>query len=175
MRQGDQYTPIEVGDFAYIRRVRCMARSTPRPANRFSLAFKRRPTVRSTGERDPSNTGVVPKPPPGHVSKVRIDQLTSGETTSVAGGKCWLPAAPSTGTKEMQLTYYELEPGGEVTAPASAGKLSGLCGRERRHWRPVGRGLPFPRGVAFVPPGEAQTVTNGGAEPVRLIRCEASI
>jgi len=175
VRQGDQYTPIQVGDFAYIPPGEVHGTVNTTHGQSILISFQAPPDgALYRGERDPSNTGVVPKPPPGHVSKVRIDRLTSGEATAEAGGKRWLPAAPTTGTKEMQLTYYELEPGGNVAAPASRGEAVWFVWAGTAVLAINGETLPIPtRGVAFVSPGEAPTVMNRGSALARLIRCEA--
>lgn len=177
VRQGDQYTPIQMGDFAYIPPGEVHGTVNTTADQSILISFQAPPdSALYRGERDPSNTGVVPKPPPGHVSQVRIDQLTSGETTPVAGGKRWLPAAPSTGTKEMQLTYYELGSGGEINAPAAPGESVWFVWAGTATLTADGETLAIPtRGIAFVPPGEAQRVINDGSEPARLIRCEAVI
>jgi mannose-6-phosphate isomerase-like protein (cupin superfamily) len=176
VRQGEAYTPIEVADLAYIPSGEVHGTVNQTPAEATLISFQSPPdTALYRGERDPSVTGAVPKPPSGHVSRLQIKTLASGPATSGAGYRCWTPVSPAMGADEMTLLYCELEPGASVSLPPAeraesvwfvwAGQVSLAAGGET---------LELPeRSAAFGPPGQGQAVTNTGTAPARLIRCQA--
>ena len=176
VRQGDAYTPITAGQFAYVPSPEVHGTVNTSGAEATLISFQAPPDqALYRGERDPSKTGITPRPPDNHRTTVRIDQLASGETSTEGESRNWAPASPATGTPEMRLDYIELEQGGNVEAPASAdkeavwfvwsGEVSITAGGETfcasRHEG------------AFIPAGEAQTVRNDREETARLIRCQA--
>jgi len=175
VRQGDVYTPIEAGDFAYIPPGEVHGTVNTTTGQSILISFQAPPDgALYRGERDPSKTGTVPTPPPGHVSTVQIRQLASGERTEQTGVQSWHAASPVTGTKEMELTYYELAAGAQVTVPARSGESVWFVWEGTTTIATNGTTHPIPtRGVAFVPPGEAQTMSNPANGVARLICCEA--
>ena len=176
VRQGDVYTPIEAGEFAYVPSPEVHGTVNTSGAEATLISFQAPPDFALyRGERDPSRTGTTPRPPEDHCTTVRIDRLASGETSDQVAGKGWQPASPTTGTKEMRLEYYELEEGGKVDAQVSqdreavwfvwAGEVTIHAGGETfRAGRHDG---------AFIRPGETQTVCNDSQHTARLIRCQA--
>lgn len=176
VRQGDSYVPIHTGDFAYIPagEVHGTVNQTNEQAILISFQSPPDPSL-YRGERDPSTTGVVPRPPANHVSKIQIRSLKSGARQSTGSGNKWMPATPATGTQEMELWYIELAPGEQVSVEA----------------KPVSEAVWFvwegaatitanqdefaagQRSVVFVPPSEPQTAINRSEQVVKLIRCQA--
>ena len=176
VRQGDVYTPIGAGEFAYVPSPEVHGTVNTTDAQATLISFQAPPDMALyRGERDPSKTGTTPRPPENHQTTVRIDRLDSGEVCAEGETQAWAPASPATGTAEMRLDFYELGQGGHVEAPASAvteavwfvwsGEVSIAAGGDTlRATRHEG---------AFIPPGEAQTVRNDASKPARLIRCQA--
>ncbi len=176
VRQGDAYTPISSGQFAYVPSPEVHGTINTSGAEATLISFQAPPDqALYRGERDPSKTGTTPRPPDNHQTTVRIDQLASGEASKEGETRIWAPASPATGTPEMRLDYFELERGGHVETPASddkeavwfvwSGEVSITAGGETlRASRHEG---------AFIPSGEAQTVRNNREETARLIRCQA--
>ena len=176
VRQGDAYTPISAGEFAYVPSPEVHGTVNTSGAEATLISFQAPPDqALYRGERDPSQTGTTPRPPENHQTTVRIDQLASGKSQDHGRAHVWNPASPDTGTPEMRLDYFELRQGGEVEAPASPDKESvwfvwsgavtiNAGGETIQAGRHDG---------AFVPCGEAQTVRNDQDEPARLIRCQA--
>lgn len=177
VRQGDQYTPITVGDFAYIPPGEVHGTVNQTDAQATLISFQSPPDlVMYRGERDPAVTGVVPKPPEGHESKVQIRQLTGSKAETAAGVRAYTGASPESGAAEMVLNYYELDPAGHLAVAASPQAegvwfvWSGDVSLEAN-----GETIALqPHSVAFVPPGEAQQITNVGNEVARLIRCQSN-
>ena len=177
VRQGDAYTPIRVADLAYIPSGEVHGTVNQTSAEATLISFQVPPdTALYRGERDPSVTGDVPKPPAGHVSRVQIRTLASGRAACGEGYHVWTPVSPALGAPEMTLLYCELEPGASLPLPPArraesvwfvwAGQVSLAAGGEI---------LELPeRSAAFVPAGEGQMVTNTGAALARLIRCQSS-
>lgn len=176
VRQGDVYTPIEAGEFAYVPSPEVHGTVNTSGAEATLISFQAPPDFALyRGERDPSQTGSTPRPPDDHRTTVRIDRLASGEKSAQESGQGWQPASPTTGTPEMRLEYYELEESGKVEAQVSqdreavwfvwSGEVTIQAGgdifRAGRH------------DGAFICPGEAQTVCNEGPHTARLIRCQA--
>lgn len=176
VRQGDVYTPIHAGEFAYVPSPEVHGTVNTSAAEATLISFQAPPDqALYRGERDPTHTGTVPRPPQDHKTTVRIDRLACGASRTEGETSVWTPASPATGTSEMRLDYYELPPGGQVDAPASPAKeavwfvWSGEAtiasgGETVRAARHEG---------AFIPPGEEQVVHNAGDSPARLIRCQA--
>ncbi len=176
VRQGDNYRPIQAGDFAYIPpgEVHGTVNQTDGQSILISFQSPPDPTL-YRGERDPAVTGVVPRPPKGHVSMVQVRNLATGPADAVDGGRLWVAASPDTGSQEMTLWYAELAPDGALDAPASVTSEAVWF-----VWEGAARftveGETFDvarRGVVFVPSGQAQHVTNTGDTTLRLIRCLA--
>lgn len=176
VRQGDVYTPITAGQFAYVPSPEVHGTVNTSGAEATLISFQAPPDqALYRGERDPSKTGTTPRPPDNHVTSVRIDNLASGDGAKEEKTTSWAPASPNTGTPEMRLDYFELGQGGTLEEPAArdkeavwfvwSGEVSIMAGGETlcasRHEG------------AFVPSGEAQTVRNDRAETARLIRCQA--
>ncbi|MCY4091368.1 MAG: cupin domain-containing protein [Caldilineaceae bacterium] len=176
VRQGDVYTPIHEGQFAYVPSPEVHGTVNTTNAEATLISFQAPPDqALYRGERDPSQTGETPRPPENHQTQVRIDRLDSGNVSPGGKTKGWAPASPATGTAEMKLDYFELGEGGQVESPASpdkeavwfvwSGEVSIAAG---------GESLQAARHEgAFIPPGEAQTVRNLSATTARLIRCQA--
>lgn len=176
VRQGDAYTPINAGEFAYVPSPEVHGTVNTSGAEATLISFQAPPDqALYRGERDPSQTGTTPRPPDNHQTTVRIDQLASGENSQQGETRAWAPASPATGTQEMRLDFYELGQGGQVEAPASTDKEAvwfvwsgevtiGAGGDTLRAGRHEG---------AFIPSGEAQTIRNDRDEQALLIRCQA--
>lgn len=176
VRQGEVYTPIKAGEFAYVPSPEVHGTVNTSGSEATLISFQAPPDLALyRGERDPSQTGSTPRPPANHRTAVRIDELASGEQAELGAAQGWQPANPATGTPEMRLEYFELEQGGKVEAQASqdreavwfvwAGEVTITSGGDTfRAGRHDG---------AFIPPGEAQTVSNDRHELARLIRCQA--
>ena len=176
VRQGDAYTPISAGQFAYVPSPEVHGTVNTSGAEATLISFQAPPDqALYKGERDPSKTGTTPRPPDNHQTTVRIDNLASGDASKEGSSQSWAPASPATGTPEMHLEYYELEQGGHLEASASddkeavwfvwSGEVSITAGGETlRASRHEG---------AFIPSGEDQTVRNDQEETARLIRCQA--
>lgn len=176
VRQGDAYTPITSGEFAYVPSPEVHGTVNTSGAEATLISFQAPPDqALYRGERDPSQTGTTPRPPDDHQTTVRIDQLASGETSQKGETRAWAPASPVTGTQEMRLDYYELGQGGQVEAAASTDKET--------VWFVWGGEVTIEAGGdtlragrhegAFIPSGEAQTVRNDRDEQANLIRCQA--
>jgi mannose-6-phosphate isomerase-like protein (cupin superfamily) len=183
VRQGDDYTPIHAGQFAYVPagEVHGTVNTTGTQATLISFQAPPDPSLYQ-GSRDPSHTGVVPRPPEGHVTTVQIRDLQSGEAISIEKGRHWTPASPRTGANEMRLSYLEMEPDARVLLPASS--ENGGEGDAETAWfvwsgtakfmGSNGHDIIAPaHNVVFVGPGEALQVANAGSDPLRLIGCQA--
>ena len=176
MRQGDAYTPITAGEFAYVPSPEVHGTVNTSGAEATLISFQAPPDFALyRGERDPSKTGSTPRPPDNHQTTVRIDRLASGELSKQGQKQAWEPASPATGTPEMRLDYFELGQGAQLEEPGSpdkeavwfvwSGEVTIAAGgdtlRAERHEG------------ALIPPGEAQTVRNDQNQPACLIRCQA--
>ena len=176
VRQGDAYTPITAGEFAYVPSPEVHGTVNTSGAEATLISFQAPPDFALyRGERDPSKTGSTPRPPDNHQTTVRIDRLASGELSKQGQKQAWEPASPATGTPEMRLDYFELGQGAQLEEPGSpdkeavwfvwSGEVTIAAGgdtlRAERHEG------------ALIPPGEAQTVRNDQNQPARLIRCQA--
>ena len=175
VRQGDAYTPITAGQFAYVPSPEVHGTVNTSGAEATLISFQAPPDqALYRGERDPSKTGTTPRPPDNHQTTVRIDNLASGDSSKEEKTTSWAPASPATGTPEMRLDYYELGQGGHLEAASDdkeavwfvwSGEVSITAGGETlRASRHEG---------AFIPSGEAQTVRNDREQTARLIRCQA--
>ena len=176
VRQGDAYTPITAGQFAYVPSPEVHGTVNTSGAEATLISFQAPPDLALyRGERDPSQTGTTPRPPDDHKTTVRIDQLATGKSSMQGEAQAWRPASPVNGTPEMRLDFFELVQGGQVDAPASQdkeavwfvwdGNVTISSGGDTLQ---AGR-----HDGAFIPPGEAQTVRNDQRETARLIRCQA--
>ena len=117
VRQGDVYTPITAGQFAYVPSPEVHGTVNTSGAEATLISFQAPPDqALYRGERDPSMTGTTPRPPDNHQTTVRIDNLASGDATQEGKTSSWAPASPATGTPEMRLDYYELGQGGQLEA-----------------------------------------------------------
>jgi quercetin dioxygenase-like cupin family protein len=175
VRQGDTYTPITVGDFAYIPPGEIHGTVNHTDAQAILISFQSPPDlVMYRGERDPSNTGIEPKPPADHISQVQIRSLSSGESSMDSGVHIYAAASPATGIREMALTYYELEQGGQITIPSlPSSEAVWFVWSGKATLTANGETLPLPHhGAAFVPAGEAQEISNSGNQIARLIYCQ---
>lgn len=176
VRQGDVYTPVRSGEFAYVPSPEVHGTVNTTDAQAVLISFQAPPDLALyRGERDPSQTGMVPRPPKDHRTTVRIDRLTCGELYEEEGVRTWTPASPACGTAEMRLDYYELDPGGQVQVPASADSEAVWFVWDGAVTIGAGDAL-LPAGLhegAYIPAGEAQTVHNEADSLARLIRCEA--
>ena len=176
VRQGDAYTPITAGQFAYVPSPEVHGTVNTSGAEATLISFQAPPDLALyRGERDPSQTGTTPRPPDDHKTTVRIDQLATGKSSMQGGAQAWRPASPVNGTPEMRLDFFELEQGGQVEAPASQDKEAvwfvwdgNVTISSDGDTLQAGR-----HDGAFIPPGEAQTVRNDQRESARLIRCQA--
>jgi len=176
VRQGDNYLPIRAGDFAYIPpgEVHGTVNQTNEQAILISFQSPPDPLLYS-GQRDPAVTGVVPRPPEGHVSTVQIRQLADGSRTDIARGRKWIAASPSSGTKEMVLSYIELEPGGQLQTDAlpeseSVWFVKAGAAKVTTDSKVLSVGE---REVVFVPPNEVLSIENSGEDKLALIQCQA--
>ena len=176
VRQGDDYTPISAGEFAYVPSPEVHGTVNTSGAEATLISFQAPPDLALyRGERDPSQTGTTPRSPVNHQTTVRIDRLASGKVSERGESRAWVPASPATGTREMRLDFYELGQGGEVEVPATmdkeavwfvwSGEVTIYAGGDTLQ---AGR-----HEGAYIPPGEAQTVRNDKSEQARLIRCQA--
>jgi mannose-6-phosphate isomerase-like protein (cupin superfamily) len=177
VRQGEVYTPIVVGDLAYIPAGEVHGTVNQTADEATLISFQSPPdTALYRGERDPSVTGgTVPTPPPGHVSQVQIRTLTSGEKVDGDGSRVWTPVGPAMGAQEMTLSYWELEPGVSLSVPAVERSESVWFVRSgQASLEAGGETLEMSKhSAAFVAPGEEQTIANASTDVARLIRCQA--
>ncbi|MEM7028656.1 MAG: cupin domain-containing protein [Chloroflexota bacterium] len=176
VRQGETYTPITEGDFAYIPPGEVHGTVNTSGAQAILISFQAPPDMTLyRGERDPAVTGVTPTPPENHTTTVQIRQLNTGQTSAENGIQMWQSASPETGTKEMKLTYYELEPDNTISEPAiTQGEVVWFIWQGEVAYSFQGEQDLVPeRGAAFVTPGEPQTLTNTGRTLAKLIRCQS--
>jgi mannose-6-phosphate isomerase-like protein (cupin superfamily) len=177
VRQGDDYTPIKAGQFAYVPagEVHGTVNQTDAQATLISFQAPPDPSLYQ-GNRDPSHTGVVPRPPEGHVTTVQIRDLQSGESISIEKGRQWTPASPRTGANEMRLSYLEMEQDAQVLLPAADGAETAwfVWSGSAKFMGNNGNDMIAPAfNVVFVGPGDALKVANTGTETLRLIGCQA--
>jgi quercetin dioxygenase-like cupin family protein len=169
VRQGDRYTPIRAGDLAYIPPGEVHGTVNRTDAVATLISFQSPPDdALYRGERDSSRNGAAPTPPAGHVSRVRIGNLTADPPDANGGVRAW----SSVGESELAVACYELAPGATLDLPAAGGETilfveRGCCAVETGS-----RTTELPRWTGlFVPPGESCRVRNDGDQPVRLIAC----
>ncbi len=177
VRQGDHYTPIGEGDFVYIPpgEVHGTINHTQDKANLISFQSPPDPAL-YRGERDPSQTGVMPAPAAPGESAVRIESLWQSDPAVQADSRSWCAASPAWGAREMTLTYLELDPGACLVQPGQGGGDSvifvwqgtaGVTCHEETGSLSHGDSV-------LLAPGEGCTVTNAGDSVLKLIRCTAS-
>ena len=175
VRQGDVYTPITAGDFAYIPPGEIHGTVNQTDQQAILISFQSPPDMALyRGERDPSVTGVVPKPPTGHRSQVQIRRLVPHERNGDAKVRAWIAASPDTSTPEMVLTYYEFDTSGSITLPAQQnesvwfvrfGQVTLSAGGETF--------ILSSNSAVFVPAGEEQLLVNSSSQVAHLIHCQA--
>ena len=176
VRQGEVYTPISTGDFAYIPPGEVHGTVNTSGAEAILISFQAPPDLTLySGDRDPAVTGVTPTPPENHVTTVQIRHLRTGDLTTENDTQRWQSASPNTGTKEMKLTYYELSAGGSVSEPAiERGEAIWFVWAGEVSYSLDGNQIGIPeRGAVFISTGEAQTLTNVGQTLAKLIRCQS--
>jgi quercetin dioxygenase-like cupin family protein len=176
VREGDRYTPIRAGSFAYIPPGEVHGTVNQTDEQAILISFQSPPDmVMYRGERDPAVTGSVPRPPEGHISRVQVRQLDAAAAQQLPDGRLWQAASRADGVQEMTLWYVELDPGasfsvaGNVTSETVWFVWEGTAQvnvADAQH--KIAR-----RGVLFVPSNEAHVVTNRGSDLLRLIRCQA--
>ena len=85
VRQGDAYTPITAGEFAYVPSPEVHGTVNTSGAEATLISFQAPPDFALyRGERDPSKTGSTPRPPDNHQTTVRIDRLHPENSRSKA-------------------------------------------------------------------------------------------
>ena len=177
VREGDKYTPIHEGEFAYIPpgEVHGTVNDIPGQATLISFQCPPDPELYS-GDRDPAKTGVMPSPKPDEPTKVRIQSMSQGAPQEAEGARIWDAANPAWGAPQMSLQYMELEPaachshvetmGGESVIFVRSGTAQFEAGGETST---VSHG-----GALLLDPCEAYAVSNAGEDSLRLIRCLSS-
>lgn len=177
VRQGDSYTPIQAGDFAYIPpgEVHGTVNHTQGEATLISFQSPPDPDL-YTGDRDPSVTGVMPKPRSENESRVRIHPLWHAEPEAMDGVRKWTAASPDWGAAEMTLSYLELAPetslareeigGGETVVFVWEGTAQVTSSGET--------GILTHGGAILLAPTELYAIRNTGDGDLKLIRCQAS-
>ena len=176
VREGDNYTPILAGDFTYAPAGEVHGTVNQTDKGNIMMSFQAPPDSKLyKGERDPSVTGSVPKPPPGHISKLKIDKLMAGEPETGSGVRTWTPVSKAIGAEKMLVSCYELDKGGQASLPGSKkGETVWFVWSGEMTYTVEGKEVPVKKfGAVFVPAGEPQKVTNSGTSPARLIRCLA--
>ena len=176
VREGDRYTPIRAGDLAYIPAGEVHGTVNQTDAVAVLISFQSPPDdALYRGERDSSHRGDAPKPAKGQASHVVIRQLRSGETPAHGGVSAWAPISPVIGAGDEAIDYIELEPGATFSVPASkqAESVWFVWSGEATFAAAGETLLVGEMAVAFVPEGEAATITNSGISLTRLIRCFA--
>lgn len=176
VRQGDSYAPIRAGTFAYIPpgEVHGTVNQTGEQAILISFQSPPDPTLYS-GQRDPAVTGVVPRPPDGHVSTVQIRSLAGDNGTPLAKGQKWIAASPASGAKEMVLVYVELEAGGQLQTEALPNSESVwfVKAGQAKVSADAREFAVDTHEVLFVPPGDTLTIENTGSDNLVLVQCQA--
>ncbi len=177
VRQGEKYTPIYEGDFAYIPpgEVHGTVNHTDGEANLISFQSPPDPALYK-GERDPSQTGVLPTPGEDEETTVRIESMWKSDPDSQDNVRRWYAANPGWGAKEMALTYLELDAGtrfareeqdgGDSVVFVWQGEARITCGEQAdtlNHGDSV-----------LLAPGEDYVIANEGDSPLKLIRCTTS-
>ncbi len=173
VRQGEHYTPIYAGDFAYIPpgEVHGTVNHTDDEANLISFQSPPDPAL-YRGERDPAQTGVQPAPDTAGESAVRIASLWQSAPDMQMAIRCW----HAWEAREMTLTYLELDTGaryaraepegGDSVVFVWQGSAQVTCGEQDatlQHGDSV-----------LLEPGEGYAIANAGNDTLKLIRCTSS-
>ena len=176
VREGERYTPIRAGDLAYIPAGEVHGTVNQTDAVAVLISFQSPPDdALYRGERDSSRGGDAPRPTEGHGSRVIIRQLQSGSPSANQGVRAWAAVSPAIGAHDEAIDYVELEPGASFSVPSAERSESvWFVWSGEATFSSVGKTLIISEmAVAFVPAGEAATITNRGASLARLIRCVA--
>ncbi len=177
VREGDKYTPIHEGEFAYIPpgEVHGTVNDIPGEATLISFQCPPDPALYS-GDRDPAKTGVMPRPKSGEATKVRINPMRTGITHESAGIRSWEAANPAWGAPQMSLQYMELEPAARFAqAETTGGEAAVFVWSGTARFEAGGNIAAVSHGGALLlAPCETYAVVNAGTDTLRLIRCLAS-
>ena len=177
VRQGHRYTPIVEGDFAYIPpgEVHGTVNHTDDEANLISFQSPPDPALYK-GERDPSQTGVMPAPDAQGETAVRIGAMGQSDPDTRDGIRCWSAANPAWGAREMTLTYLELDPGACLPRDEQGGGDSVIF-----VWQGTAQvtcsgdvGSLSHGDSVLLDPGEEYVVANNSDSLLKLIRCTTS-
>ena len=177
VREGDKYTPIHEGEFAYIPpgEVHGTVNDIPGEATLISFQCPPDPALYS-GDRDPAKTGVMPRPKSGEDTRVRIHSMRTGTTQEAVGIKSWDAANPAWGAPQMSLQYMELEPEARLSHDeTTGGEAAVFVWSGTARFEAGGNTSTLSHGGALLlDPGETYSVANAGTDILRLIRCLAS-
>lgn len=177
VRQGERYTPIVKGDFAYIPpgEVHGTVNHTDGEATLISFQSPPDPELYS-GDRDPAKTGVMPQPAADAASTVRIESMWDAEAIAVQGAQAHVAASPARGMAEMTLTCLELAPGGRMEREEQGGGETVIFIWEGTALIASGgeSGRLTHGGAVLLETDEAYAVENVGTDALKLIRCRAS-
>lgn len=175
VRQGDVYTPITAGEFAYIPPGEVHGTVNQTDEEAILISFQCPPDMALyRGERDPSITGIVPKPPTGHRSQFQIRSLVPQKPIGDGEMRSWVADSPDSGTQEMVLSYYELDGGASITLPAQHNEAVWFVWLGQVNMSAGGERFTLSsNSAAFVPAGESQTIVNSISQMARLIHCLA--
>ena len=177
VREGDKYTPIHEGEFAYIPpgEVHGTVNDIPGEANLISFQCPPDPALYS-GDRDPAKTGVMPQPKAGEATKVRINSMSTGTPQESDGIRSWDAANPAWGAPQMSLQYMELGPqSSHCHVETTGGESAIFVWSGEAQFEAGGNTSTISHGGSLLlDPCESYTVTNAGADTLRLIRCLAS-
>ena len=100
VRQGDVYTSIIAGEFAYVPSPEVHGTVNTTTAEATLISFQAPPDqALYRGERDPSKTGTTPRPPENHQTTVRIDRLASREVGGKGETRTWAPGLSRYGNR----------------------------------------------------------------------------
>ncbi len=177
VREGDKYTPIREGEFAYIPpgEVHGTVNDIPGEATLISFQCPPDPALYS-GDRDPAKTGVMPRPKSDEATKVRIQSMSAGTPRESEGVKSWEAANPAWGAPQMSLQYMELEPRASLAQDeTTGGEAAVFVWSGTAQFAADGNTSTLSHGGALLlDPGESYVVVNVGTDTLRLIRCLAS-
>ncbi len=177
VREGDKYTPIQEGEFAYIPpgEVHGTVNDIPGEATLISFQCPPDPALYS-GDRDPAKTGVMPQPKAGDATKVRINSMQAGTGQESEGVRSWDAASPAWGAPQMSLQYMELGSQASLCHDETTGGESAVfVWSGTAQFEAGGNASTISHGGALLLDScEAYTVTNAGSDTLRLIRCLSS-
>lgn len=177
VREGDKYTPIRQGEFAYIPpgEVHGTVNDIPGEATLISFQCPPDPALYS-GDRDPAKTGVMPRPKPDEPTRVRIHAMTAGAASGDDGSRVWDAASPAWGAPQMSLQYMELEPRASLAQAETVGGegVVFVWSGQARFTASGESGEVSHGGALLLDAREAYEVENAGTETLRLIRCVSS-